>query len=426
MRVHKVDVLVVGGGAAGIAAAAAAAREGADALLIERNDRLGGVLEQCIHPGFGLHRYREELTGPEFAHRLLGEFDSSGAEAVTGCTVLEVNPQGPSVVAASPKGLLKFRPKALIWSTGARERPFGALRIPGARPAGIYTAGLAQRLVNIHGLLPGRKAIVLGSGDIGLIMARRLHLEGVEVVAVLELRPFPGGLMRNVVQCLEDFGIPLLLRHTVAEVHGKDRLQGVTVVEVDEEGRPLPGTERYVEVDTLVLSVGLIPENRLIEGFVPLDPLNRGPVVNARLQTEVPWLFAAGNNVAVFDLVDSVAELGARAGAAAARYARGKPSEGRAIPLVRGENIQAWRCQVRDYILWTHDDEGKVLPDLPPRAREYFEGHAARLRRRDDYREGMPLWQIFRVSTDKLGDKVAWQRIGRPRPRRHTVLLHDV
>jgi len=339
VRVRKIDVLVVGGGAAGIAAAAAAAREGADALLIERNDRLGGVLEQCIHPGFGLHRYREELTGPEFAHRLLGEFDSSGAEAVTGCTVLEVNPQGPSVAAASPKGLLKFRPKALIWSTGARERPFGALRIPGARPAGIYTAGLAQRLVNIHGLLPGRKAIVLGSGDIGLIMARRLHLEGVEVVAVLELRPFPGGLMRNVVQCLEDFGIPLLLRHTVAEVHGKDRLQGVTVVEVDEEGRPLPGTERYVEVDTLVLSVGLIPENRLIEGFVPLDPLNRGPVVNARLQTEVPWLFAAGNNVAVFDLVDSVAALGARAGTFAARYARGELPEGRAVPLVRGENV---------------------------------------------------------------------------------------
>ncbi|MBC7099588.1 FAD-dependent oxidoreductase [Candidatus Bipolaricaulota bacterium] len=331
--------MVIGGGAAGMGAAAAAAREGAKTILIERNERLGGVLEQCIHPGFGLHRYREELTGPEFAARLRGEFESSGAELLTEATLLDLDPSGPRVRAASPKGLLQIRPKAVVWACGARERPFGALRIPGARPAGIYTAGLAQRLVNIHGLLPGRRAVILGSGDIGLIMARRLHLEGVEVAAVLEIKPFPGGLMRNVVQCLEDFGIPLLLKHTVAQVHGRRRLSGVTVVEVDEGEKPLPGTERFIPCDTLVLSVGLIPEVRALESFAPLDPVNRGPKVNAWLQTEVPWLFSAGNSVAVFDLVDTVAALGARAGVAAARYAQGELPPARAVPLVRGENV---------------------------------------------------------------------------------------
>ncbi len=339
MRALRPDVLVIGGGAAGLAAAAAAARQGARTVLLERDRYLGGVLEQCIHPGFGLHRYQEELTGPEFAHRLREELSQSGAEVVTEATVLELDPRGPRVKAVSPKGLALFRPRAVVWATGARERPLGALRIPGTRPAGIFTAGLAQRLVNIHGLLPGRRAVILGSGDIGLIMARRLHLEGVEVAAVLEIKPFPGGLIRNVVQCLEDFGIPLRLRHTVAELHGRERLSGVTMVEVDEAGTPLPGTEEFLECDTLVLSVGLIPENRLIEQFVPLDPVNRGPRVNSLLQTEAPWLFAAGNNLAVFDLVDSVAELGARAGAAAARYAKGELPESRTVPLVRGENV---------------------------------------------------------------------------------------
>jgi NADPH-dependent 2,4-dienoyl-CoA reductase/sulfur reductase-like enzyme len=297
------------------------------------------VLEQCIHPGFGLHRYREELTGPEFSHRLRGELAGSGAEVLTEATVLELAPRGPRLLAAHPQGLTEFRPRAVVWAAGARERPFGALRIPGTRPAGIYTAGLAQRLLDIHGLLPGRRAVILGSGDIGLIMARRLHLEGVEVAAVLEIKPFPGGLLRNVVQCLSDFGIPLLLRHTVAEVHGWERLSGITVVEVDEAGRPLPGSGQFLACDTLVLSVGLIPENRLIEPLVPLDPWNRGPQVNARLQTELPWLFGAGNSLAVFDLVDTVAELGARAGVAAARYARGEFSPARPVPLVRGENV---------------------------------------------------------------------------------------
>ena len=339
MRVRRPDVLVIGGGAAGMAAATAAARQGARTVLLERDKTLGGVLEQCIHPGFGLHRYREELTGPEFAHRLQGELFDSGAEVLTEATVLELDPHGPRVKTVSPKGVALFRPRVVVWAAGARERPLGALRIPGTRPAGIFTAGLAQRLVNIHGLLPGKRAVILGSGDIGLIMARRLHLEGVEVVAVLEIKPFPGGLLRNVVQCLYDFGIPLLLKRTVTEIHGRERLSGVTVVEVDEAGTPLPGTEEFLECDTLVLSVGLIPENRLIEPFVSLDPINRGPRVNSLLQTEVPWLFAAGNSVAVFDLVDTVAALGARAGAAAAHYARGELPKGSAVPLVRGENV---------------------------------------------------------------------------------------
>ncbi len=308
-------------------------------VLLERGERLGGVLEQCIHPGFGLHRYREELTGPEFAHRLKEELEDSGADVLTEATVLEISPNGPYVKVASPRGLKVFRPGAVVWAVGARERPFGALRIPGTRPSGVFTAGLAQRFLDLEGLLPGRRAVILGSGDIGLIMARRLHLEGVEVAAVLEIQPFPGGLTRNVVQCLHDFGIPLLLSHTVAEVHGKKRLTGITAVRVDEDWNPIPGTEKRFEVDTLILSVGLIPEVRLIEDFVALDPVNRGPRVNAQMQTEVPWLFSAGNCVAVFDLVDTVAALGERAGAAAARHVRGELPPGNRVPLVRGGNV---------------------------------------------------------------------------------------
>ena len=339
MSRDAVEVLVIGGGAAGMAAATAAARTGAKTLLLERNEDPGGVLNQCIHPGFGLHRYQEDLTGPEFAHRLLAELEGSHAKVVSRCSVIDIAPQGPLVKAVSPEGTMQIHPQALVWTTGARERPFGTLMTPGPRPAGIYTAGLVQRFVNIHGFLPGRRALILGSGDIGLIMARRLHLEGTEVAAVIELKPFPGGLIRNVVQCLEDYDIPLLLSHTVTKIHGADRLTGVTVAQVDEAGRPIPGTEDQVEVDTLILSVGLIPENELILPFVNLDPLNRGPRVDSRMQTETPWLFAAGNNVVIFDLVDSVAAVGEEAGRFAARYARGDLPPRHPIPLVRGENV---------------------------------------------------------------------------------------
>ncbi|MBC7169681.1 FAD-dependent oxidoreductase [Candidatus Bipolaricaulota bacterium] len=338
MRTHRVDVLVVGGGAAGMAAAASAGGEGARTLLVEEGSRLGGVLDQCIHPGFGLHRYREELTGPEFAARLVAEL--AGVEVWTGQSLLEVEPERPRARAVGTAGAVEIAAQAVVWATGARERPLGALRVPGARPAGIFVAGLAQRLVNIHGLLPGRRALVVGSGDIGLIMARRLHLEGVEVMGVVEIRPYPGGLLRNVIQCLDDFGIPLLLSHTVVEVHGRGRLSGVTLAEVDETGAPRPDTARFVAADTLLVSVGLVPE---VEGipFAPRDPTTGGLAVTSRLQAAVPWLFAAGNCLAPFDLVDTVAALGARAGTAAARYARRELSPAPAVAIGRGPGVAA-------------------------------------------------------------------------------------
>lgn len=339
MSDKRVDVLVVGGGAAGMAAAASAANTGAQTLLLERDEEVGGVLNQCIHTGFGLHRYHEELSGPEFGHRLLIELTQTDVEIVPGCSVLYVDPRGPMIEAMSPTGRMTIHPKAVVWASGARERPFGALLAPGPRPAGIYTAGLAQRFVNIHGYLPGKRALILGSGDIGLIMARRLRLEGMEVTAVVELQPDPGGLMRNIVQCLEDYDIPLLLSHTITNVQGEDRLTGVTVAQVDESRQPILGTERHFNVDTLILSIGLIPENELIAPFTTIDPINRGPCVNSLMQTEVSWLFAAGNNVAIFDLVDSVAAVGEIAGRSAALYARGNLPQERSTHLVRGENV---------------------------------------------------------------------------------------
>lgn len=334
----KVDVAVVGGGAAGMAAAKAAAEAGAQTLLIEREKRLGGVLDQCIHTGFGLHRYHAELTGPEFAHHLVSELEKSGAQILLEATVVDVS-AGPELRVVSPKALFKIRAKAVVWAAGARERPFGTLLIPGPRPAGIFTAGLAQKLVNIYGLLPGTRALILGSGDIGLIMARRLFLEGVEVAGVVEIKPFPGGLWRNVVQCLEDFHIPLLLQHTVAQVHGRRRLQAVTLVAVDEAGQPLPGTEKRVEVDTLVLSVGLIPETRLVEPLFDQRLAESGLPVTSRFQTEISWLFAAGNAVVVFDLVDTVAKIGEEAGRNAALFAQGAPLPQKTVSVRRGQNV---------------------------------------------------------------------------------------
>lgn len=333
------DVLVIGGGAAGMAAAAAAADAGAKTMLFERERDPGGVLAQCIHTGFGLHRYHEELSGPEFGDRLLRALDGSRAEVLCECSVVDIAPNGPIVDALYPGGRLRVRPRTVIWATGARERPFGSLMIPGPRPAGIYTAGLAQRFVNIHGILPGRRALILGSGDIGLIMARRLHLEGTQVAAVVEIQPHPGGLARNVVQCLEDYNIPLLLSHTITGLDGGDRLAGVTVAAVDGAGCPVSGSEMRYAVDTLILSVGLIPDNELVAPFTPIDPVNRGPLVDARMRTSVPWLYAAGNNVAIFDLVDAVAAVGEVAGRAAARQAQGELPEPGVIPLVRGAGV---------------------------------------------------------------------------------------
>lgn len=334
----KVDVAVVGGGAAGMAAAKAASEAGVKTILLEREKRLGGVLDQCIHPGFGLHRYREDLTGPEFAYRLLQELEISGAEVFTEATVIEFSGE-PELKVISPQGPCRVQAKAVVWATGARERPFGPLLVPGSRPAGIFTAGLAQKLVNIYGVLPGNCALIVGSGDIGLIMARRLFLEGVEVRGVVEIKPFPGGLLRNVVQCLEDFGIPLLLRHTVAQVHGQKRLSGVTIVEVDEESQALPGTEKFVEVDSLVLSVGLIPERRLLGQFLPREQLERGAPTNNYFQTRIPWLFLAGNALTIFDLVDTVTKVGEEAGRNAALFAQGFLPHGQTVFVRQGANV---------------------------------------------------------------------------------------
>ncbi|MEM4949594.1 MAG: FAD/NAD(P)-binding oxidoreductase [Candidatus Jordarchaeales archaeon] len=336
----RVDVAVVGGGAAGMAAAKAAAETGVKAILLERERYLGGVLDQCIHPGFGLHRYRAELTGPEFSYRLLQEVEASGAEIFTEAAVVGFSGE-PELKVVSPRGLFRVKAKAVVWATGARERPFGPLLIAGTRPAGIFTAGLAQKLVNIYGLLPGKCALIVGSGDIGLIMARRLFLEGIEVKGVVEIKPFPGGLLRNVVQCLDDFGIPLMLQHTVVQVHGQKRLSGVTLIEVDENGRFIPKTEKFVEVDTLILSVGLIPERRLLEQYLFREHLKQGILVNNYFQTCIPWLFLAGNAVSIFDLVDTVAKIGEVAGRNAALFAQGELKSGRIIYIQRGANVTA-------------------------------------------------------------------------------------
>jgi len=335
MKNTKTDVLVVGGGAGGMAAAVSAAKEGAHVILLEREDAVGGVLNQCIHNGFGLQFYQQELTGPEFSHKLEYELRERDVHVVCGSYVRHIDFSSNSAYVISPSGGEKITAGAIVIATGARERPFGALLIPGDRPAGIFPAGLAQRYVNLENHLPGNRALILGSGDIGLIMARRLTLEGMEVVAVVERMPYPGGLTRNVVQCLEDFGIPLLLSNTVTSVRGNGRLKSVEVSEVDEQFNPISGKARSFEVDTLVLSAGLIPQ---VEDYVrdlDTDPVNKGLSVSNTCETSARGIFAAGNNVAVFDLVDYVAAEGWIAGRHAAFHALGNAGQSQRIPVVR-------------------------------------------------------------------------------------------
>lgn len=320
------DLIVIGGGPAGLAAAIAARRAGiSDLLILERDGELGGILNQCIHNGFGLHTFQEELTGPEYAARFIEQAKELSIPYKLNTMVLDLAASGDGLrhVTAMNRqdGLLQLCARTLILAMGCRERPRGALNIPGFRPAGVYTAGTAQRLVNMEGFLPGKEVVILGSGDIGLIMARRMTLEGAHVKAVAELLPYSGGLQRNIVQCLEDFDIPLKLSHTVVDIQGKDRVSGVTLAQVDADRRPIPGTEEQISCDTLLLSCGLIPENELSGRLgVTLSPATSGPVVNESLETSVPGVFACGNVLHVHDLVDYVSEEAARAGQQAAAF----------------------------------------------------------------------------------------------------------
>lgn len=318
----QVDVLIIGGGPAGLAAAIAAHDAGCrNVLILERDAQLGGILNQCIHNGFGLHTFQEELTGPEYAQRFIDQAAQRNIPFLLNTMVLSIAPDKTVTALNSADGCFTIQAKSVILAMGCRERPRGALNIPGFRPAGIYSAGTAQRLVNIEGRMVGRRVVILGSGDIGLIMARRMTLEGARVHAVAEVMPYSGGLKRNIVQCLEDFHIPLYLSTTVVDIHGRERLEAVTLAQVDGSLRPIPGTERRIPCDTLLLSVGLLPENELSrEAGVQMDPVTGGPVVSDDLSTSLPGLFACGNVLHVHDLVDFVSQEAAKAGENAAHY----------------------------------------------------------------------------------------------------------
>ena len=341
-NVIQVDVLVIGAGPAGLAAAIAARKQGIESLtVLEREDQPGGILRQCIHNGFGLHRFKEELTGPEYAQRDIDAARELQIDIRTGVTVLSVSPERRVTAVSRENGLQVFEAKAVVLAMGCRERPRGALAIPGTRCAGIYSAGTAQKFVNLEGFMPGRRVVILGSGDIGLIMARRMTLQGAKVLACVELMPYSSGLNRNIVQCLQDYGIPLYLSHTVVDIHGRERLTGVTVAEVDENRKPIPGTEMEFDCDTLLLSVGLIPENELSAGAgVALSPVTSGAVVSDSLETSVPGVFACGNVLHVHDLVDHVSSESFRAGEMAARYARGERRTGREIAVRDGRGVR--------------------------------------------------------------------------------------
>ena len=334
-------LIILGGGPAGLAAALAAREAGVeDILILERDRALGGILNQCIHNGFGLHTFQEELTGPEYAARYARQVLDAGIACQLDTMVLSLSPERV-VTAISPAGLRQMQAGAVVLAMGCRERPRGALNIPGFRPAGIYSAGTAQRLVNLEGKLPGRDVVILGSGDIGLIMARRMTLEGAKVHAVAELLPYSGGLKRNIVQCLEDFGIPLLLSHTVVRIEGRERVTAVVLAQVDDQRRPIPGTEQTYPCDTLLLSCGLIPENELSRGAgAALDAVTGGPVVDQGLETSIPGVFACGNVLHVHDLVDFVSQEAALAGRQAASYLQAPRPAGRTVAVKPGPGVR--------------------------------------------------------------------------------------
>lgn len=358
------DIVIIGGGPAGLAAAASARKAGAESILIlERDKELGGILNQCIHNGFGLHTFKEELTGPEYAGRFIDIVKELNIEYELNTMVMDISPEKIVTAMNRVDGMFQIQAKAIILAMGCRERSRGALNIPGYRPAGIFSAGTAQRLVNMEGYMPGKEVVILGSGDIGLIMARRMTLEGAKVKVVAELMPYSGGLKRNIVQCLDDYGIPLKLSHTVVDIRGKERLEGITLAQVDERNKPIPGTEEDYTCDTLLLSVGLIPENELSSGMgVEMDRVTSGPIVNESLETNIPGVFACGNVLHVHDLVDYVSEEAGRAGTNAAKYVKGELAQS-------GKEVQIIATEGARYTVPRHIDINKMEDLLTVRFR---------------------------------------------------------
>ena len=381
------DVIVIGGGPAGLAAACSACEKGAKkVLVIERDKELGGILNQCIHNGFGLHRFKEELTGPEYAGRFIKLLQETKAEVLLDTMVVKITADRRVCCINTVDGYRELKAGAVVLAMGCRERTRGAIAIPGDRPAGIFTAGAAQRYVNMEGYMVGRRVVILGSGDIGLIMARRMTLEGAEVLACVELCPYSNGLNRNIVQCLNDYDIPLYLSHTITDIIGRERVEQVVISRVDENRRPIPGTEQTFDCDTVLLSVGLIPENELTRGAgIPMDRRTNGAIVYENMETMAPGIFACGNVVHVHDLVDFVSAESEKAGAAAARYALGEEISGRCIELkngsavnytvpqhIRVEGVEKL-CEVffrvnnvyRDRIITVTDEAGNLLCRFP-------------------------------------------------------------
>ena len=356
-----IDLVIVGGGPAGLAAAYSAWQHGLrDILILERDNELGGILNQCIHNGFGLHRFGEQLTGPEYAGRCIELLRSTGVRVELGTMVLDVTPDKKIHCVSREKGYQILEARSIILCMGCRERTRGAIGIPGTRPAGVYTAGAAQRYVNMEGYLVGKRVLILGSGDIGLIMARRMTLEGAHVKMVCELMPYSSGLTRNIVQCLNDFDIPLKLSTTVIDIHGKERLEGVTIAKVDENRRPIPGTEEYVPCDTLMLSVGLIPENELSKNMgIEFDRVTGGPIVDEYRETTHPGVFACGNVLHVHDLVDFVTLESQTAGEGAARYIKNGGNKEKKYVKTRG--INGVRYIVPQKIALGEDEDVKLF-----------------------------------------------------------------